>query len=59
MVHASYCAPYPKWPCIKHEVNMWYSCCMMSLCSRTFYFLLFSSVINVVTAPSDVTDVTV
>jgi len=30
MVHAHYCAPYPKWPCIEHEVNMWYPCCMMS-----------------------------
>ena len=32
---------------------------MMSFCSRTFYFLLFSPMTNVVTTPSDVTDVTV
>ena len=58
MVHASYCAPYPKWPCVKHEANMWFPCCMILFCSRTFYFLLLSPVINVVTTPSDVTDVT-
>jgi len=28
MAHAYYCAPYSKWPCIKHEVNMCYLCCM-------------------------------
>ena len=28
MVHAHYCAPYPKQPSIVHEVNMWYPCCM-------------------------------
>jgi len=59
MVHASYCAPYPKWPCVKHKVNIWYPYCMMSFYSRTFYSFLSSSVINVVTTPSDVTDVTV
>ena len=59
MVCASYCAPYPKWPCVKHKANMWCLCCMTLFCSRTFYFLLLSSVINVVTIPSDVTDVTV
>ena len=32
---------------------------MMSLCSRTFYFFLSSSVINVMTTPSNVTNVTV
>jgi len=58
MVHASYCTPYSKWPCVKHEVNMWYSCCMILLCSRTFYFLLSSLMIYVVTTPSNVTDVT-
>ena len=58
MVHASYCAPYPKWPCVKHEANMWCLYCITSFCSRTFYFLLLSPVINVVTTPSDVTDVT-
>ena len=31
MVCASYCASYPKWPCIRHKVNMWYTCCVMSL----------------------------
>ena len=30
MVCAHYCAPYPKWPCVEHEVNMWYPCCMTS-----------------------------
>ena len=36
MVCVSYCAPYSKWPCVKHEANMWCPCCMTSLCSRTF-----------------------
>ena len=58
MVRASYCVPYPKWPCVKHKANMWCPCCMMSLCSRTFYSLLLSPVISVVTTPSDVTAVT-
>ena len=31
MVHAHYYAPYPKQPCIVHEVNMWYLYCIMSL----------------------------
>jgi len=39
MVCASYYASYPKWPCVKHEANMWFPCCMTSFCSRTFYFL--------------------
>jgi len=30
MVHANYCALYPKQPCIVYEINMWYPCCMMS-----------------------------
>jgi len=55
MVCASYCTPYPKWPCVKHEANIRYPCCMTSFCSRTFYFLLLNPVINVVTTPSDVT----
>jgi len=38
---------------------MWYSYYMILLCSRTFYFLLLSLVINVVTTPLDVTYVTV
>jgi len=59
MVHASYCTPYPKWPCVKHEVNMWCPYCMMSFCSRTFYSLLLSPMINAMTTPSNVTDVTV
>ena len=45
-------------PCVEHEANMWYPCCMTTFCSRTFYFLLLSPMINVVTTPSDVTDVT-
>ena len=28
MVHAHYCAAYPKQPCIVYEANMWYSCCI-------------------------------
>ena len=31
MVHANYCAPYPKVPCVRHKVNMWCTCCMMLL----------------------------
>ena len=30
MVHAPYCAAYPKQPCVVHEANMWYPCCMTS-----------------------------
>ena len=28
MVCANYCIPYPKQPCVVHEVNIWYSCYM-------------------------------
>jgi len=59
MVRASYCASCPKWPCVKHEVNMWWLCYIISLCSRTFYSFLSSPMINVVTTPSHVTGVTV
>ena len=59
MVYANYCAPYPKWSCVKHKANIWYPCYITSLCSRTFYFLLLSPMINVVTIPSDVTNVAV
>ena len=59
MVHARYCASYPKRPCVKHEANMWCPYCMMLFHSKTFYSLLSSHVINVVITPSDVTDVTV
>ena len=31
MVCAHYCAPYPKWPCVEHEVNMCCPCCITSL----------------------------
>jgi len=31
MVYANYCAPYPKQSYVVHEVNMWYSYCMMLL----------------------------
>ena len=41
MVHANYCAPYPKQPYIVHEVNMWYSCCMTSFVLDPF--TLFSA----------------
>ena len=37
MVRAYYCTPYPNWPCVEHEANMCYPCCMMSLCSKSFY----------------------
>ena len=30
MVHAHYCALYPKRPYVVHEVNMWCTCCLMS-----------------------------
>ena len=30
MVHAHYYAPYPKRPCIEHEINIWCLCCMTS-----------------------------
>jgi len=30
MVCANYYAPYPKQPCVVHEVNMWYPYCMTS-----------------------------
>ena len=53
MVRANYCAPYPKWPWVLHEVSMCCPCCMMSLCSRTFYFILLSPVISFVTMPSN------
>ena len=59
MVHARYCASYSKWPCVKHEANIWCPCGMISFCSRTFYSLLSSPMINVVTIPLDVTYVTV
>ena len=28
MVHAYYCASYPKQLCVEHEANMWCPCCM-------------------------------
>jgi len=59
IVCANYCVPYSKWPCVKHEANMWCSYYMTLFCSRTFYFLLSSSMINVVTTLLDVTYVTV
>ena len=31
MVHASYGAPYPKVPYVRHEVNIQCTCCMTSL----------------------------
>jgi len=49
MVHANYCAPYPKWPWVLHEVSICCPYCMMSLCSRTFYDILLSPVISLVT----------
>ena len=30
MVCACYCASYSKQPCVVHETNMWYPCCMTS-----------------------------
>ena len=36
MVCAKYCALYPKQPCVVHEANMWYSCCIMSFVLESF-----------------------
>ena len=36
MVHAHYCAPYPKQPCVEHEVNMCCPCCMTSFVLEPF-----------------------
>ena len=59
MVCANYCAPYPKWPWVLHEASMCDLCCMISLYSSSFYFILPSPVISLVTTPSIfVTDVT-
>ena len=52
MVCAHYCAPYSKQPCVEHEANMCCPCCMTLLYSRTFYFLLLSPMICLVTMPS-------
>ena len=30
MVHARYCATYPKQLYVVYEANMWYLCCMTS-----------------------------
>jgi len=40
MVHAKYCAPYPKQPYVVHKANMWCLCCMTSfvLESSTEFF---------------------
>ena len=42
MVCANYCAPYPKWPCVRHEVNIWCTCYIMSLLLElsTFFSLV-------------------
>ena len=40
MVHAGYCAPYPKVPCVRYGINMQCTCCMISLFlepSTSFY----------------------
>ena len=36
MVHAYYCAPYPKRPCVEHEANMCCPCYMTSLVLESF-----------------------
>ena len=59
MVCARYYVSYPKWPCVKHEANMWCPYCMMLFCSKIFYSFLLSPIINVVTTLLDVTDMTV
>ncbi len=56
MVCANYYAPYSKQLYVVHEVNM-VSMLYDVTCSRTFYNFPSSSVINVVTIPSNVTDV--
>ena len=52
MVHASYCVPYSKWPCIRHEANMWCIYCITSLFPEPFTFFFSSPMINVVTTLS-------
>ena len=51
MVCDKYCAPYPKQPCVVHEINMWCPCCMTSFVlefSTTFFqvswFVLWLSI---------------
>ena len=56
IVHASYCAPYSKLPCVSLKVNMHCAHCMTS----SFQNLLCPSICYVtvtVTVSSDVTDV--
>ena len=36
MVCAHYYAPYPKLPCIRHKINMWFPCCMISFVLDSF-----------------------
>ena len=52
MVCANYCAPYPNWPWVLHEASMCCPCCMTSLYSSPFYFILLGLVISLVTTPS-------
>ena len=42
MVHASYYASYPKVPCVRHEVNMWCTCCIISLLLEPSIFFYIS-----------------
>ena len=36
MVHAKCCAPYPKQPCVRHEISV-----MGHLNTNNFYFIFF------------------
>ena len=57
MVCANYCASYPKQPCVVHEVNMWYPCCMTSFILKSS--TKFSQVLwSVLWLCHQVTDVT-
>ena len=52
MVCAHYCAPYPKQPCVVHEVNMWCPCCMTSFVLQPSTKSSPSLMICLVTSPS-------
>ena len=52
MVHANYCASFPKPPCVEHEVNMWGPYCMMSFVLKSSTMFFPSLMICLVTMPS-------
>ena len=55
IVCASCCASYPKAPCVRHKVNMWYICCMMSLLLESFTFFHVSCDLLLLLSPYYVT----